>query len=170
MMRRRANSPSRKKMVAPYSPCLMTSARGPISITLRAARGRLLSSASILASPSLISRTSTPLQHLAQILAVAADPVVHGVAADQLHLLHAVAHARLQHRIDVGEKQIVGVVVFGGNLRLKRLENVELGIKRLGFVDVLAVLAGPVKGLPFRVLDATGVHAALRHDRFVFRA
>ena len=40
--------------------------RGPNSITLRAARGRLLSSASILASPSLISRMSTPLSVLSR--------------------------------------------------------------------------------------------------------
>ena len=52
------NAPSRKKMVAPYSPCLMTSACGPMASTLFAARGSWFP-ASIFASVSLISSTLT---------------------------------------------------------------------------------------------------------------
>ena len=100
---------------------------------------------------------------------MAADPVVHGVAAHQLHLLHGVAHAGLQDGIDVGQKQEIGVVVLSRNLRLKLLEDVELGVQRLRFVDVLAVFTGPVKGLAFRVLDAARVDAALVHHGFVLR-
>ena len=45
------------------------------------------------------------LQHFEQSWLVILDPVVHGVAAHQLRLGHGFAHAPLQHRIDVGEKE-----------------------------------------------------------------
>ena len=100
---------------------------------------------------------------------MSADPVVHGVAADELRVLHGVAHSGLQHRVDVGEKEEFRVVILGRNRGFESFENVQLGAESFSFVDVLAVLASPVKGLPFRVLDATRVDAALVHHGFVFR-
>ena len=107
------------------------------------------------------------LQHLVEIRAVPTNPVIHGVAADQLYLLHGIADAGLQHGIDVGQKQKIGIVILVRDRRLKRFEHIQLGVQRLGFVDILAVFAGPVEGLALRVLDAARVYAALVHHGFV---
>ncbi len=78
------------------------------------------------------------------------------------------AHGGLQAGVDVAEKKNVAVAVLGRNSRLEFFEDVQLGEVGLGFVEVVEILAAPAEGLPFCVLDAAGVHAALLQDVFVF--
>src|SRR5271169_2096195 len=95
------------------------------------------------------------------------DPVVHGVSAYQPGVGHSVADLCLQNRVDVGEKEKLRVQIFGGQLWLKTREHVEIRLQRLGFVDVLPVLALPKECLALRALNATGIDAALVHHGFV---
>ena len=98
------NAPSRKKIVAPYSPCLMTSALGPRASTFCAARGKLVSPPNAFASVSLISSTSTTLR-VSSNSQGAVDPVIHGIAPGQGRTLHVPAYRRLQIGMDVGQEQ-----------------------------------------------------------------
>src|SRR5256885_2035525 len=67
------------------------------------------------------------LQRLGQLAPFAADPEVHGVATGELDVGHAAPHLRLQHRVDVGEKEESRVRELGRNLRLEVFEDVQLG-------------------------------------------
>src|SRR6185312_14714844 len=62
------------------------------------------------------------LEHAGQVFGLAIDPEVHGVAADELGAGHFGAHLGLKHRIDVGEEEVVRVLILDGNPRLKALE------------------------------------------------
>ena len=93
--------------------------RAHLQHLVRGARQAGYLSASILASPSLISRTSTPFSISISSSRCAVDPVIHGVATDQFYAIHLLAHIALQHGMDVGQEKIIGVVVLCGNLRLK---------------------------------------------------
>ena len=108
------NAPSRKKIVAPYSPCLMTSACGPMARTFWAARSRLGSPASILTSASLIRQYVDQLQGFDQVRTRALDPVIHGVAAGETNSVHLLPHRGLQSGMDIAKKQEFRVRVFGG--------------------------------------------------------
>ena len=98
------------------------------------------------------------------------DPVIHRVAADHLHLGHFAAHVFLQHRIDVGQKEILAVLIFGGNFGREALEDVQFGVQRLRFVQIFHVGAAPEEALAGRVLDAARIDAAAGQDGFVSRA
>ncbi len=63
------NERSPKKAVAPYSPCFTIRVFGPIASTFSAASTRLRSPASIRASPSLISSTSSSRSTFARFAA-----------------------------------------------------------------------------------------------------
>src|SRR5258708_34012272 len=70
--------------------------------------------------------------------------------------------------MDVGEKQELRILILCRNPGLELLKYVQLGELRLGFVQIVEILPSPAKRLPFRVLDAARVHAALLKDVFVF--
>ncbi len=59
------------------------------------------------------------------------------------------------------------VQILSGQLRLKAGEHVQVGLQRLGLVDVVAVLALPEERLAFGALNAARIHAALVHHGFV---
>ena len=66
-------------------------------------------------------------QCLEQVLAMIGigNPVIHCVAANELYpSVHLAANVALQNRIDVGKKEIVGIKIFGGNLRVEGLKDV----------------------------------------------
>jgi len=96
--------------------------------------------------------------HLAQILIMIRDPVIHRVAAHQLRPGHLLANLQLQHRIDVGQKQVVRVPIRSRNLRRERRKDVQVRAQRRRLVHRAAVRAGPVKRQPIRPLDACRVH------------
>jgi hypothetical protein len=49
------------------------------------------------------------LENFKQGRAMVLDPVIHGVAGNELDVGHGLAHAALEHGIDVGEKEEFGV-------------------------------------------------------------
>ena len=104
----------------------------------------------------------------AQLGVGALDPEIHGVAASQLYVRQVTADGCLQAGMDIAEKKDVAVAVLGGNSRLEFFEDVQVGEIGFGFVEIVEILSAPAKGLPFRVLDAAGVHAAFLQDVFVF--
>ena len=73
----------------------------------------------------------------------------------------------MEDGVDVGEEEVVGVEVGGGDLGLKVGEDVEVGGEGLGGGEVFDVAAGPVEALAGDVLDAGGVDAAGGEDGFV---
>jgi hypothetical protein len=75
------------------------------------------------------------------------DPVVHGVAGDELDVGHGFADAALEDGIDVGEEEEFGVAIGVGNLGLEGGEDVEVGDVGLGFVEVVEVGAFPEEAL-----------------------
>ena len=95
------------------------------------------------------------------------DPVVHRVAGHKLYIGHLLAHAPLQDRIDVSQKQKLGVAIGLGNLRLKGCKDVQLGVVRLGLVQVVEIGAFPEEALARRVLNAARVDAASLKDRLL---
>ena len=69
---------------------------------------------------------------------LALDPVVHGVAEDQLGRRTCSSTCALQHRVDVGQEDVVAVAVGLGDLRREVLEDVELGVQGVGLVEVVS--------------------------------
>ena len=66
-------------------------------------------------------------QGLEQVLAMVGigDPIIHRIAADELHTpIHLATDIALQDGINVGEKQVLGVQIFSGNLRVEALKDV----------------------------------------------
>src|SRR6185312_9482537 len=108
------------------------------------------------------------LQHLEQRRPVAVDPVIHGVAGDQLYIGHGLAHTALQDWIDVGEEKKLRVAIGRGNLGFEGSKDVQLGIVRHGFVEVFEVGAFPAKAFPGSALDAAGVDVTRAKNRFLF--
>src|SRR6185312_5058747 len=76
----------------------------------------------------------------------------------------------LKDGIDVGEEEIVGVLVLGGNAGREALEDVQLRVEGLRLVEVGDVGAGPGEAFAAGVLDAAGVNAAAGEDGFIFRS
>ena len=72
------------KAVAPYSPCLTTSMRGPISSTARAAWTRLVLRGEHAGFSVVDEEYVEALEHFEQRGAMILDPVIHGVAGDEL--------------------------------------------------------------------------------------
>ena len=75
------------------------------------------------------------------------DPVVHGVAAGELHAVHLRAHAPLQRGLDVAEQEIRRGAVGFRQLGLEIGEDVEVGAQGGAVVHVGGVDAGPEEGL-----------------------
>ena len=107
------------------------------------------------------------LQGFRQFLARALNPVIHGVASGEAHAVHLPPHVGLQGRLDVGQKQKLGVFVLLRNSRLKFLKHVQIGEVGLGFVEIFGVGAAPAKSFAGGALDAAGVDAALLQDVFM---
>src|SRR5579872_675937 len=99
---------------------------------------------------------------------MAIDPKIHGVAAHEPGAVHLPANIDLQHRINIGEEEILGVLVAGRNLGIKCSEDAELSIQRLGLIYVLSVFAGPEKTLAFLVHNARGVNLMVAEDLLFF--
>src|SRR5581483_5400431 len=158
------NAPSRKKIVAPYSPCLMTNACGPMESTLRAARGRLLSPASIFASVSLISKTlisfkvSVSSLRLPRIQKFMVSPPVR-----RTRFIFQ-SDCRLQRRMNIAEKQVKRIQIFFGDAGLESFEEVQLGKVGFGLVQVIEVLSSPAERFSLGTLQAAGVHTTLGQD------
>ncbi len=98
------------------------------------------------------------------------DPVIHGVAADHLHLRHFAADVGLEDGVDVGEKEVFAVLVGVGDLGREALEDVQLGVEGVGLVEVLHVGAAPEEAFAGNVLDALGIDVAAGQDGFFFGA
>ena len=107
------------------------------------------------------------LQCFQQLGALDVDPEIHGVAADQGDARHFAAHVELHLGHDVGEEEVFGIFVGGGNFGDEVFKDVEVGEFGLRLVDVFAVLASPVEGFAMGVLDAARVNAARGEDGFV---
>ena len=121
------------------------------------------------ASVSLMSSTSRPLSTSSK-RGVVLDPVIHGVAGDELHIGHGFADAALQDGIDVGEEEKLGVAVGVGNLGLECGEDVEIGLVGLGFVEIVEIGAFPEEAFAGGVLDAAGVDLAAVEDGLLLGA
>ena len=102
-----------------------------------------------------------------EVVAVGRDPVVHGVAGDELGVRHFGADVGLQDGIDVGEEEIVGVEIVGGDFGFEGGEDVEVGGEGFGRIEVVDVAAGPVEALAGYMLDACGVDVLGGEDGFV---
>ena len=85
-----------QKNIAPCSPFLMTTNFGPISRTRWPASTRFSVSASILASLSLITRPSMPLEQRHQIGVRGLNPQLHRVGHGEPAAGHLVEHFQLQ--------------------------------------------------------------------------
>ena len=99
-------------------------------------------------------------QHFGQLAGSAVDPEIHRVAARETNAVHLPPHRGLQRRVNVRQKQEVGVSVFLGNLGLELLEHVQLREVGLRFVQVVGVVAAPAEGLAGRALNAARIDAA----------
>ena len=102
--------------------------------------------------------------------AMVLDPVVHGVAGDELDARHRFAHAALQHGIDVGEEEKVGVAIGVGNFGLEGGEDIQLGRARFGFVEIFEVGTFPKKALAGGALDAAGIDITCGKDGLLLGA
>ena len=139
--------PSSSKSAAPYSPCLTTTVRGPISITSCAARSSVGCSVSMRISSSFMNTMSTRADRAHQRVARGLDPEVHRVEAGQPRVLALLAHLPLQVRLDVGQEQHVGAARLLGQLRVEVAEHVQLRVVGVAHVQVPLVLAAPEEGL-----------------------
>src|SRR3954453_16203948 len=72
--------------------------------------------------------------------------------------------------MNVSQEDVLCTAVFDGDLRLKFLEDIEVSKERLGFVEIVAVLAAPEEGLPFSALNAADIDVPVPKDRFLFGA
>ena len=156
--------------VAPYSPCLTTSdaraeshdgARGLHEVVVAGEHARF---------GVVDEQDVEALENFEQRGAMVLDPVVHGVAGDELDVGHGFADAALQDGIDVGEEEEFGVGVGGGNFGLEGGEDVELGVVGLGFVEVFEIGAFPEEAFAGGVLDAARVDFARVEDGFLLGA
>ena len=80
------------------------------------------------------------------------DPVVHGVAADELDVGHFFADAALEDGIDIGEEEKLGVAIGLGNFGLEGGEDIEVGDVGFGFIQVVE----EVGDLPRRSFSCRG--------------
>ena len=105
-------------------------------------------------------------EQLEQRGAIAVDPMVHRVGADELDRMQLLEHARLQAGLDVREKHQLAVAVGLREARVELREHVELKIERVAHVHVFVVATAPAErcarhGLETRKADA----AATRESR-----
>src|SRR5690349_9887611 len=69
--------------------------------------------------------------------------------------------------MDVPEKQKFRIPIFRRNAGHKFFKNIQLGEIGFRLVQIIEVFATPTKRLPFCVLNAPGIHAALLEDVLV---
>ena len=100
------------------------------------------------------------LEHFKQCRAMVFDPVIHRVAGHQFYVRHLFADAPLKHRINVGQKQIFGVAISLGNLRLEGCKDIQIGDVSLGFIQIFEIRTFPEKALARGVLYAPRVDVA----------
>ena len=98
------------------------------------------------------------------------DPIVHGVAGHQLDGGHGIAHAALQHGIDVGEEEEIGIAIRVGNFGLERRKDVELGVMGFGLVQVFEIRALPEKAFAGGMFNAASVNVAGGKNGFLLGA
>ena len=108
-------------------------------------------------------------QGLGEFSASAVDPVIHGVAAGQADTVHVLAHIGLQGGLNVCQKQILAIFVFLRNARLKLLEDVEIGKRGFGFVEIVGVGTTPTECFALGALDSAGIDSSFLEHVFVFR-
>ena len=94
-------------------------------------------------------------------MALALDPVVHGVTHHQLGRLYLAQHVELQHRIDVAQEEVLGVAPAVGELGPEIGKHPEPGLQGLPALQVVAVLPLPAEALALGVLDPRPVDPAL---------
>ncbi len=110
------------------------------------------------------------LENFEQRGAMVLDPVIHGVAGDELDAWHGFAHAALQNGIDVGEEEEFGVAIGVGDFGLEGGEDVELSVMGFGFVEIFEIGAFPEEAFAGGVLDAARVDVAGGEDGFLLGA
>ena len=98
------------------------------------------------------------------------DPIVHGVAGNELDAGHRLADAALEYGIDVGEKKKLGVGIRRRNLGLEGGEDVEFGGVGLGFVQVVEVGPFPEEAFAGGAFDSLNVDVAFEEDGFLAAA
>jgi hypothetical protein len=99
--------------------------------------------------------------HLHELVARARDPEVHRVERDEAGRGAALAHGKLERRLDVRQEEHVAGLGGGRELGLEVGEHAELGGVGVALVQVPAVLAVPEEGAPARdALDVGDVRAA----------
>jgi hypothetical protein len=86
------------------------------------------------------------------------DPQVHRVERDEFRAGHLFAHAALEIRLDVAEKQESRLFRLFRNLRLKFGEHVQVGKESVRDVQVVLVFAAPPERLA--VLDSFEIVSA----------
>ncbi len=102
------------------------------------------------------------LEDLKQRGAMVLDPIIHGVAGNELDAGHGLAHAALQNRIDVGEEEKIGVAVNLGDFGLEGREDIQFGVAGLRLVEIFEIGAFPEEALSRRALDATDIDVLAR--------
>jgi hypothetical protein len=83
------------------------------------------------------------------------DPVIHGVAADELCVGHGLADATLEDGIDVSQEEELRVAIRRWDLRLEAGEDIKFGCVGLRLVEVLEI-GGP-KSSPTTAMTRTSV-------------
>src|SRR5580704_938262 len=107
------------------------------------------------------------LQRLGEIFSETGDPEIHGIAAGKANTVHLFADLALQHRMNVGEEEELGIKIRLRNTRFEVLEDVELGEVGFRFIQIVEILSAPAKGLAGRALNTASVNAAFLQDVFV---
>src|SRR3989344_6540981 len=86
-------------------------------------------------------------------------PIIHGVACHKLGRLDLAQDRLLQLRVDVGQENNAAFFVCFRKAGFEKLENVQLGLQRLGAVQIIIVKSAPSEGLTFLKLEAVGIDA-----------
>ena len=88
---------------------------------------------------------------------LARDPVVHGVAGNELRLPYLFQNVKLDFGIDVRKEHDIRVLIVIDDHRLERGQNIEIGGKGARLVQVVSVFALPVERLSFLLLKTPGI-------------
>jgi len=67
----------------------------------------------------------------------------------------------LNHRIDVAEKDVLGVAIAFRQVRFEPGQHVEMEFDGIALIDILMIAAAPMKGVALLALDALDIDAAL---------
>ena len=93
------------------------------------------------------------------------DPVVHGVAAHELHRrVHLRSDRALQRRLDVTKQKIGRALVRFGQFRIESREDVQVRNERFAIVHILRINARPEEGFPRHAFEAGEIDAARREQ------